>query len=65
MASIVGNNPQASPDNALAQTVAADKSIIENTGCLDLFQAEAIPERRENYGRICEVAEEIEEGPKE
>ncbi|KAJ4362591.1 hypothetical protein N0V83_010685, partial [Neocucurbitaria cava] len=64
VASIVSNHPQAGPDNALAQTVAAEESIIEEIGLLNVLQAEEIPDRQEKDDGIRKITEEIEEGPK-
>lgn len=64
MAGVMGNDPQTSPNNSLAQTVDAHETVVEQRRLLDLICTKTVIEGDEKYGAIRQVAKKVEEGPK-
>lgn len=64
MARVVGDDPEAGPDYALAEAVGAEEGVVEEGRGLDLWCGEAVPEGDKENGAVCEVPGKVEEGPR-
>jgi hypothetical protein len=64
VARVVGDDPEAGPDYALAEAVGAEEGVVEEGRGLDLWCGEAVPEGDKENGAVCEVPGKVEEGPR-